>query len=257
MKSQGTYISAFYPITNAIGYSQYELTKASQFVTMSFKNIGSEVIDLTKIKVVGYTGASTDKASVQFIDAVGNVAKDSSGKSKVYYWRDADGSSGKWVKKDGRNIIDVASGEATLGVGEALWWQKNADGLSLQFAGEVIQVSTEVALPLASQAVGNMMAVAVDLSTITVGGYTGATTDKVSLQVLDGVGNVAKDQNGKSMVYYWRDADGSSGKWVKKDGRNIIDLAKNEVVLNPGDGVWVQNNDTATAYKLVFPAPTL
>lgn len=102
-----------------------------------------------------------------------------------------------------------------------------------------------------------MMAVAVDLSAITVGGYTGVTTDKVSLQVLDGVGNVAKDTNGKSMVYYWRDADGSNGKWVKKDGRNIIDLAKEEVVLNPGDGVWVQNNDTATPYKLVFPAPTL
>ena len=59
------------------------------------------------------------------------------------------------------------------------------------------------------------------------------------------------------MMYYWRDADGASGKWVKKDGRKIIDVTANEVVLNPGDGVWVQNEETATAYKLVFPAPTL
>lgn len=233
------------------------MTKANQFVTSSFKNVGNEALDLTQIKVVGYTGASQDKASVQFIDGAGNVAKGSDGKSKVYYWRDADGSNGKWVKKDGRSIIDVVVGEATLGAGEALWWQKNADGLSLQFAGEVIQSNTEVALPLANQAVGNMMATSVDLTTIKVSGYTGATSDKVSVQVIDGSGNVDKDANGKSMVYYWRDATGSNGKWIKKDGRNIVDVMAGEITLNPGEGIWVQNNETATAYKLVFPAPSL
>ena len=233
------------------------MTSANQFVTTSFKNIGSEVVDLTDIKVVGYTGASSDKASVQFIDASGNTAKDGAGKSKSYFWRDADGSSGKWVKKDGRNIIDVVPGEATLGVGDALWWQKYVDGLSLQFAGEVVQVDTDVMLPLANQAVGNMMAVPVDLTTIKVGGYTGASSDKVSVQVIDGSGNTAKDGAGKSMSYFWRDSNGSSGKWVKKDGRNIIDVAAEEVVLNPGDGIWVQNYETATAYKLIFPAPAL
>ena len=233
------------------------MTKANQFVTTSFKNVGSEVLDLTKIKVVGYTGASTDKASVQFIDATGNTAKDNAGKNKMYYWRDADGSSGKWVKKDGRNIIDIAAGDVTLGVGDALWWQKYADGLSLQFSGEVIQAETEVGLPLANQAVGNMMAVAVDLTAIKVAGYTGATTDKVSVQVIDATGNTEKDTAGKNKMYYWRDSDGSSGKWIKKDGRNIIDLAKEEIVLNPGDGLWVQNYDTSTGYKLVFPAPSL
>ena len=102
-----------------------------------------------------------------------------------------------------------------------------------------------------------MMAVAVDLKAIKVAGYTGATTDKVTVQVIDAAGNTAKDANNKYMVYYWRDADGSSGKWVKKDGRTIIDLPTEAVVLNPGDGLWVQNYDTSTGYKLVFPAPSL
>ena len=242
---------------NVVGYSQYALTKANQFVTSSFKNVGDTAIDLTQIKVVGYTGAISDKASVQFIDSAGNVAKDDSGKSKVYYWRDADGSSGKWVKKEGRVITDIALGEASIDAGEALWWQKSVEGLSLQFSGEVIRSQVEVALPLANQAVGNMMAVAIDLTAIKVGGYTDATSDKVTVQVIDAAGNVAKDANDKSMVYYWRDADGSSGKWVKKDGRKIIDLVADEVVLQPGDGVWVQNNATATPYRLVFPAPAL
>ena len=175
----------------------------------------------------------------------------------MYYWRDADGSSGKWVKKEGRVITDIALGEASIDAGEALWWQKSVEGLSLQFSGEVIRSQVEVALPLANQAVGNMMAVAIDLTAIKVGGYTDDTSDKVTVQVIDAAGNVAKDANDKSMVYYWRDADGSSGKWVKKDGRKIIDLVADEVVLQPGDGVWVQNNATATPYRLVFPAPAL
>ena len=109
--------------SSIVGYSQYALTKANQFVTTSFKNIGSEVIDLTTVKVVGYTGASTDKASVQFIDAAGNTAKDANDKYKAYFWRDADGASGKWVKKDGRNIIDVAAEEVVLNPGDGLWVQ--------------------------------------------------------------------------------------------------------------------------------------
>lgn len=242
---------------NIVGYSQYELTKANQFVTTSFKNVGSDTLDLTQIKVIGYTGATTDKVSVQFIDGTGNTDTDEAGKYKLYYWRDADGSSGKWVKKDGRNIVDVAVGEATLGVGEALWWQKKEDGLSLQFSGEVIQSETSVLLPLANQAVGNMMAVSVDLKDIKVSGYTGATSDKVSVQIIDGTGNTDKDEAGKYKLYYWRDADGASGKWVKKDGRNIIDVVSGEVMLNPGDGLWVQNKETSTAYKLVFSAPSL
>ena len=102
-----------------------------------------------------------------------------------------------------------------------------------------------------------MMAVPVDLTKIKVAGYAGATTDKVSAQIIDGAGNTAKDEAGKSMAYFWRDADGSSGKWIKKDGRNIIDVSLGDVVLNPGDGIWVQNKETATSYKLVFPAPAL
>lgn len=230
-----------------VGYSQYALTKANQFVTSSFKNVGDTALDLTQIKVVGYTEASTDQVSVQYIDA-GNTATDDSGKYKAYFWRDADGTNGKWIKKDGRKIIDVAAGEAVIGVGDALWCQKEYDGLSLQFSGEVIQAETTVALPLANQAVGNMMAVAVDLTAIKVKGYTGATTDKVS---------TATDDAGKYKAYFWRDTDGATGKWVKKDGRKIIDVSAGEVVLNPGDSLWVQNEETATAYKLEFPAPTL
>ena len=241
---------------NIVGYSEFSLTRANQFITTSFKNIGSAAIDLTQIKVVGYTGAIQDKASVQFIDGTGNTAKDTSGKSKAYFWRDADGSHGKWVRKDGRNIIDVVAGEATFGTGDALWWQKSVDGLSLKFSGEVIQAETEVSLPLANQAVGNMMALPVDLTTISVAGYTGSTTDKVSAQVIDGSGNTAKDASGKSKAYFWRGSS-DSGKWVRKDGRNIIDVAVGELVLNPGESLWVQNNDTSVGYKLVFPAPAL
>lgn len=240
-----------------MGYSQYALTKANQFVTSSFKNVGDTALDLTQIKVVGYTGAIQDKATVQFIDSVGNTVKDENGKSMMFYWRDADGASGKWIKKDGRSIVDVAAGEATFGTGDALWWQKEVDGLSLQFAGEVILSETEVSIPLANQAVGNMMALAVDLTTIKVSGYTGSTSDKVTVQIIDEMGNTEKDASGKSKMFYWRDADGANGKWIKKDGRSIVDVAAGEIVLNPGDGMWVQNNETTTAYKLVFPAPTL
>ena len=59
------------------------------------------------------------------------------------------------------------------------------------------------------------------------------------------------------MWYYWQDADGSSGKWVKKDGRKVIDVVADEVVLNPGDGIWVSNKETTTAYTLKFPAISL
>jgi hypothetical protein len=110
---------------NIVGYSQYALTKANQFVTSSFKNVGDTALDLTQIKVVGYTGASTDMASVQVIDAAGNTATDASGKMMLYYWRDADGANGKWIKKDGRNIIAVAAGEVVLKPGEGIWVQNN------------------------------------------------------------------------------------------------------------------------------------
>ena len=69
------------------------MTKANQFVTSSFKNVGDTALDLTQIKVVGYTGANNDKVSVQFIDSAGNTAKDGSDKAKWYYWQDADGYS--------------------------------------------------------------------------------------------------------------------------------------------------------------------
>jgi hypothetical protein len=243
--------------SNIVGYSQYALTKANQFVTSSFKNVGNTALDLTQIKVVGYTGASIDKVSVQFIDAAGNTAKDSSDKAMWYYWQDSDGANGKWVKKDGRKVTDVAVGEAVLGIGDALWWQKKEDGLGLQFSGEVIQAQTSVSLPSANQAVGNMMAVPVDLTSIKVGGYSGASTDKVTIQIIDAAGNTAKDSSDKAMWYYWQDSDGVSGKWVKKDGRKVTDVVADEVILNPGDGIWVSNKETTTAYTLVFPATTL
>lgn len=170
-------------------------------MSVSFKNVGSEDIDLTSIKVVGYTGASTDKATIQIIDASGNTATYEDGKPKTYYWRDADGSTGKWIRKSGRTNIDINPNDVKLAIGDAVWCQKYADGLSFQFAGEVIQTKTEVALTQANQAVGNMMALPVDLTEIKVEGYTGATTDKVTLQIIDASGNTATYADGKPKTY--------------------------------------------------------
>ncbi len=196
-------------------------------------------VDLTSIKVAGYTGECMDTVYVQVLNYLGQT-------TATYYWQDDNGGGDfdpGWYDED---YAPIAAGEVFIDAGTALWTSGD-DGIYLTYSGQVLTAATAVPLRFGYTPVANPNAVAVDLTDILVTGYTGECMDTVNIQVLNYLGQT-------TATYYWQDDNGGGDfdpGWYDED---YAPIEEDTVIIQPGDGLWVAGDD---GLEVVFPSTTV
>ena len=222
-----------------MGYASGELRYGNKAVGAQFAAIGNETIDLTDIKVVGYDTEQGTEADVkvQILDAYGKAGD-------TYSYYDVPGELTGWLNGDDE---EVEVGEVTLAAGEGLWVNAPNSSFSLQTAGQVPTTGISVTLRFGNKIVVNSTPVAVDLTNIDVAGYDTeqGTEADVKVQILDAYGKA-----GDTYGYY--DVPGELTGWLNGDDEEV---EVGDVVVNPGEGLWV--NAPSTAFSLILPGVTL
>ena len=208
-------------------------------VGSSFAGINSDkAIDLTSLSVKGYDVEDGDDGTVfvQFLTAAGRADGSS------YTWMDLPGEFDPgWYDDD---YEPISKGDVTIKAGDGLWTNGDPD-FTIDFAGEVIQDGAALPLRTGFKALCNPVPTAVDLTDCWVTGYDAEDGDDgtVFVQFLTAAGRA----DGSS--YTWMDLPGEFDPgWYDDDYEPI---SKGDVVLNPGDGMWVSGN---VGFTLNFPA---
>lgn len=213
---------------NVVGYTTKDLRAGSTMLAPCFKDVAKGGIDLTSITVAGYDSeeGTEGEVIVQILSAYGKT-------TASYYWYDVN-DDGDIVRGwfDG-NDEPVEAGSVFFQPGDGLW-VTGVDGYSLTFPGEVSFSDVSKALRTGATPTGNMMAIAQDLTKISVSGYDAeeGTEGDVIVQILSAYGKTTAS-------YYWYDVN-DDGDIVRGwfDGNDEM-VEAGSVIFQPGDGLWV------------------
>lgn len=227
---------------NVVGYSQSGLKAGYTATGAQFVSMDGKAMDLCDIVPTGYDRESYVGGSItiQLLDATGRMVPGS-----AYYWYDdEDGTA--WF--DGADD-EIVPGAITLAPGEAMWVTGNSTSEGLQTAGQVANVSIDIALRAGYKLLCNPTPVAVNWNDddengkmITCGGYDPEEYigGSIDVQLLDATGRMVPGS-----AYYWYDDEDGTG-WF--DG---ADEFVEGVKLPAGVGIWIKANSTNE--KITFP----
>ena len=226
-----------------VGYNQSALRPGFAMTGPDFLNVGKDAIDLMSITVGGEAYAPGESGDTVYVSALNY---DGSG-AYCYSWMDYEGDyEPGWYDFD-HDMAPLEEGQVMLDAGDALWVQGD-DGFVLLYNGEVL-TETQVAVPLRAgfKSVANPFPVALDLIKVTVGGEAyapGESGDTVYVSILNYDGSGA-------CCYSWMDYEGDyEPGWYDFD-HDMVPLEEEQIVLEPGQGLWVQGDD---GFDLQFPA---
>jgi len=229
---------AFGDITsqNVVGYATTGAIDGFKIMGAQFANVGTEkAIDLTDIKVTGYTGETQADLKAQLLDSAGR-----GGMTYSYY--DVPGEFTGWMDSFDNPI---EPGQVVLQPGAGFWVYAPSTDWALQTAGEVPTADIAVTLIDGFRMVVNSTPVAMDLSKVGVTGYTGETQADVKAQVLDSAGR-------GGMTYSYYDVPGEFTGWMDSFDNPV---EEGQVMLQPGAGYWVYA--PSTAWTLALPGVEL
>ena len=219
---------------NLVGYAQSGLKQGGTLATPQFLNVADE--SGMPITALVPTGDDTyNNIAVQTLDAYG-YTQDS------YTWTDAGGDGWDeigWVNDDNAIVTDVV-----FAPGQALWVQGSSVDQALQTAGKVGKSDVSVQLKQGGTLSGNPFPVNLTIADLIPSGDD--TYNNIAVQTLDAYGYTVDS-------YTWTDAGGDSWDqigWVNDDNEIVTD-----VVINAGQGLWIQGS--STSQYLTFPAPEL
>ena len=257
---------------NIVGYMNQALPVDGLAVGPAFINVSGETIDLMDISVTGYPDFDYEKdeggarGDVQVSTLNGGGDSD-----KNYKWYDytikgespdEDKVLKGWYRISGRNRYELVRGEVVLQPGEGLWSVTSAENQKFVAAGQVVtEADQPTELPVDGLMVANPTPVAVDLINVYVRGYPpfdyekdeGGARGDVQVSTLNGGGD--SDKNYKWYDYTIKGETPADDKvlfgWYRISGRNRYELEKNEVVLQPGEGLW--SVTSAEDQKLYWP----
>ena len=228
---------------NIVGYNQSALRPGFAMTGPDFLNVGKDAIDLMSITVGGEAYVPGESGDTVFV----NVLNDDGSAACNYSWMDYEGDyEPGWYNVDD-DYAPLEKGQVVLDAGDGLWVQGD-DGFVLLYNGEVL-TDTQVPVPLRPgfKAAANPFPVALDLIKVTVDGEAyvpGESGDTVFVNVLNDDGSAACN-------YSWMDYEGDyEPGWYNVDD-DYAPLEADQVVLEPGQGLWVQGDD---GFDLQFPA---
>ena len=228
-------------------------TSGYSFIIPTFKDVGTgtATYDLQNIKLVGgYGDGGTDKIYVydEFASLTGDyycwgTIEDSEG--------DMDYTADGWYKGIyGDELIK----DITLPLGTGLYLNLSAGsaGATVQYAGEVYQAKVEQPLAAGYNMIGNATPVPVDLQDIKlVGAYGDGGTDKI--YVYDEFASLTGD------YYCWGTIEDSEGDMDYTVDGWYFGIYGDElvegVVLQPGQGLYLNISMGSTGAKLILPNP--
>ena len=208
------------------------MQEAGNVVGVAFIPVGGgKMVDLTDVKVTGYTGDSQGEVVVSKLDETGATIDE-----ETYKWNDyRDDESGDRIVcwKAGRKTVNP--GTVTFQAGEALWTVCQKDGFNFQSSGQVPTSKVVVEMHEAGIQINNATPVDVDLTKCVITGYTGDSQGEVVVSKLDETGATIDEE-----TYKWNDyRDDESGDRIVcwKAGRKTV--TEGTCVLKPGEGLWV------------------
>lgn len=239
---------------NVVGYMETDLEDKADNPSSSFGAafvpVTGDVVDLSDLKVAGYSGSVISGVEAQTLDEYGDS-------DRIFQW--LDGTAGKvtfygWYE-DGSDLHDDfdEADRVRIQPGSGLCIFVDDPSMKVQSSGEVPQSDVSVEM-VADEGilVVNPTPVEVDLSDTRVAGYSGSVISGVELQTLDEYGD-------SDRIFQW--LDGTAGKvtfygWYE-DGTDLHDDFDDgdKVFFKPGQGamVFVENQD----YEFVWPGVTL
>lgn len=222
---------------NVVGYQENNARAGLKAMGASFAAVAGKTIDLTDLVVTGYDkeeGCEED-VKVQILNSLGM-----GGVTYAWYDLNDDGEIYYgWFADD-----EVAKGDVVLSPGDALWVSAPNESYKILSSGQVPTEDVVVTLRSGNKLVANPTPISVDLTEIVVAGYDpeeGCEED-VKAQILNNVG-----MGGVTYAWYDLDDDGEVYYgWFADD-----EVAEGDVVIGPGEGLWV--SAPSTAYTLKFP----
>ena len=240
---------------NIVGYAQTTPMNASgySFIIPTFKDVGAgtATYDLQNIKLInGYGDGGTE--AIYVYDSTANLTGD------YYYWGTVEDSAGDmdyavdgWYNGSyGSELVE----NVTLPIGTGLYLNISmfSTGVKVQFAGEVYQDVVVQPLAPGYNMIGNSTPIAINLQDIKLdGGYGDGGTE--AIYVYDSTANLTGD------YYYWGTIEDSAGDmdyavdgWY--NGSYGTDLVEG-VVLQPGQGLYLNISMFSTNAKIVLPNP--
>jgi len=229
---------AFGDITsqNVVGYATTGAIKGFKIMGAQFAGVGTEkAIDLTDVKVTGYTAPTQAQVYMQVLDSVGRGGM-------TYYYYDVPGEFTGWADSFDN---PVEPGQVMIQPGSGYWTNAPGTDWAIQTAGEVPTSDIAVGLIKGFRMIVNSTPVPMDVAKIGVTGYTAPTQAQVYMQVLDSVGR-------GGMTYYYYDVPGEFTGWADSFDNPV---EPGQVMLQPGEGYWT--NAPGTEWTLVLPGAEL
>ena len=236
-----------------------ELPADGLAVGPAFINVSGETIDLMDISVTGYPEYNYEKdeggaqGDVQVSTLTGGGNSDKNYKWYDYTIKGESPDDDKvlkgWYRISGRNRYELVRGEVVLQPGEGLWSITTTEDQKIVSSGQVLTSADQpTTLPADGLMVANPTPIAVDLIDVYVRGYDpynyekdeGGAQGDVQVSTLTGGGN--SEKNYKWYDYTIKGETPADDKvlhgWYRISGRNRYELVKEEVVLQPGEGLW-------------------
>ena len=129
LKSPGTYISAFYPNTNAVGYTGTTTGAENNFVCVPFNAVGFNTSDIQQIKIsdggAGTIGWGTEFFSVwegapTVVEGSGfffyDPSMDPNGEATDYYWGDDVGNKVTYSIPAGQGVVINCAADLAISI---------------------------------------------------------------------------------------------------------------------------------------------
>ena len=222
-----------------VGYAPAELQDGGITAGTCFIPISGGKVDLTEMKVTGYTGETKGEVYVQTLNEFGHNTAN-------YYWYDYTNKKGKkivaWLDEDDAQI---EKGIVEFQAGEGLWATSDGDGFGFQSSGQVPTSKIVVELQDGGLSVANPTPVSVDLTACAITGYAGETKGEVFVQTLNEFGH-------NTANYYWYDYTNKKGAkvigWLDEDDALI---GEDTVTMDPGVGIWATSD--GDGFNFEFP----
>ena len=193
--------------------------------TPTFKNVTTANYPIDNFTV---QGATDGKTTIQVLDTAGQVAG-------TYYWYNefTDGTTtypAGWF-----DFAGVEPAGVSLAPGEAVFFNTDESGVTIQSAGEVPGEITHSVVGYMMLGNGSPVTINVDQMTV-----SGATDGKTTIQVFDAAGQVAG-------TYYWYNEFNDGTTTYPAGWFDFAGVEPAGIDLAPGTGVFFNTDETGVS----------